>query len=247
MLPAIKSEFRKLLTVRTTYLFILAVLAIVVFFAGYISGYRADAYSLQQSNLLSQQSTSAIVFVGFLLAFVGLLQAGHEYRYNTIMYTLTEVNRRYKVLLAKILVISAFAVVMSAIVLLFSPLCTVVGVHLAGKEIATQNFHVWNTVWTCLFCGWGYAMYALILLLILRNQIGAIITFLLLPLMGENILMLLLKDNSKYLPFTALQSVAAPSSLGNHTDSGHQALVVLVYVVIGLLVSLVLFTRRDAN
>ncbi len=90
-------------------------------------------------------------------------------------------------------------------------------------------------------------MYAFILLIVLRNQIGAIVTFLLVPLIGENILSALLKNNTKYLPFNAVQSIADPGSLGNHTTSGHAAVTMLVYVAIGLLVSLVLFTRRDAN
>jgi len=81
----------------------------------------------------------------------------------------------------------------------------------------------------------------------LRNQIGAIVTFLLVPLIGENILMALLKNSGQYLPFTALQSVSAPTTLGNHVTSAHEVLVVLVYVSVGLVVGSVLFIRRDAN
>ncbi len=247
MLPSLKSEFRKLLTVRSTYFIVLTSLLITVLVAGFIQGFRGEPASLRSPTLLAGESSGAIVFVGFILAFAGLLLAGHEYRYNTITYTLTSANRRYKVLLSKFLVITVFAALTSLLIMFFSPLCTIIGVHLAGKHIGPQSFDIWPLLWRCVFVGWGYAMYAFILLMILRNQVGAIVTFLLLPLIGENILTLLLKHNSTYLPFSALQSVIGQVNPSNPTTSGHQALVVAVYVAVGLLVSAVLFIRRDAN
>jgi ABC-2 type transport system permease protein len=247
MIPAIRSEFRKLLTVRSTYINVAISLAIVALFAGFGSGFRMDAASAHNTGYLMDQSTSAIVFVGMILAFVGLLLAGHEYRYNTIMYTLTATNRRYKVLVSKFVAITVFAIVTSLLVAFFSPLCTIIGAHLAGKTLGPQHYEVWPIIWRSIFTGWGYAMFAYILLLSMRNQIGAIVTYLLVPLIGENILMQLFKNIGKNLPFTALQSVAQPTALGNHTTSAHSVMVVLIYVVAGLLVSTVLFVKRDAN
>lgn len=247
MFDTIRSEFRKLLTVRSTYAIFGSVAAITIFFAGFIQGFQAEPALLGDSHLLMSQSTGAVVFVGFILAFAGLLLAGHEYRYNTIMYTLTSSNRRLKVMLAKLLVVTTFAVVTTLFITFFSPLCTIIGVHLHGHTLAHQEFYFRSILWQCLFCGWGYTMYAFILVTAMRNQIGAIVTFLLIPLIGENILSLLLKSNTKYLPFTALQAVAEPNGLGNHANSAHQALVVLVYIGVGLVLSTVLFQRRDAN
>lgn len=248
MIPALKSEFRKLLSVRSTYFIVGVSLLLVALFAGFGEGVKGDSVNLlKNSGLLASESIHAIIFVGLVLAFAGLLLAGHEYRYNTIMYTLTSANRRSKVLVAKFITVTVFAIVTSLLITFFSPLCTIVGAHLAGKEIGPQVFDVWSVVWRCVFCGWGYAIYAFILMMILRNQIGAIVTFLLVPLIGENILGLLLKSNVKYLPFNALQSVPVPAGMGNHTTSGHAALTVLVYVVVGLVISAVLFSRRDAN
>jgi len=247
MMAALKSEFRKLLTVRSTYFIFVICLAIVALFAGLIEGYQSKPDALHNPGMLASESTGAIVFVGLILAFAGLLLVGHEYRYNTIMYSLTAANRRTKVLLAKLIAVSVFALVCSLVITFFSPLCTIAGAALHGHHLSAQTYDVWSILWRCLFCGWGYTVYAFLLVVILRNQIGAIVTFLIVPLVGENILGLLLKNNTKYLPFTALQSVAAPNSLGNHASSGHQALVVLIYVVIGLIVGTVLFVRRDAN
>jgi ABC-type transport system involved in multi-copper enzyme maturation permease subunit len=247
MIAAIKSEFRKLLSVRSTYFIVLIALAIVALFAGFGDGFRADAFHLRDPNLLASESSNAVVFAGLILAFAGLLLVGHEYRYNTIMYTLTSANRRIKVMLAKFAVITAFALVTGVILVFFSPFCTVIGTHLAHKHLVAQTFHVWPILWHCLFCVWGYAMYAFILITVLRSQVGAIVTFLLIPLIGENILGGIFKSIPQYLPFTAVQAVAAPTNLGNHTTSGHEMVVVLVYLAIGALVSSILFTRRDAN
>ena len=243
----LQAEFRKLLSVRSTYFIVGICLLITAFFAGFIEGFRALPQSLLGPNLLAGESHSAILFVGFILAFAGLLLAGHEYRYNTIYYTLTAVNQRLKVVLAKFIVITIFALVSGVLIVFFSPLCTIIGAHLAGKHIGPQTFDVWTVLAHSLACAWAYAMYAFILLLIIRNQVGAIVTFLLLPLIGENILTLLLKDNAKFLPFTAAQAVVDPSALGNHTTTLQAGLTVLTYVVVGLAVSGILFIRRDAN
>ena len=251
MIGAIRSEFRKLLTVRSTYFIIGISLLITAFFAGFIEGVRVDPANLRNAGLLASESRSAIVFVGLILAFAGLLLLGHEYRYNTIMYTLTSSNRRLKNLVAKVFVVSVFALFTGLLVTFFSPMCTIIGLHFSapvrhGLTLVPQTFTYWPIIWHCVFVGWGYAMYAFILIAIIRSQVGAIVTFLLVPLIGENILAHLLNDNSKYLPFTSLQSIVE-SNIVKGTTPTHSALIVLLYVAVGLGVSAILFARRDAN
>jgi ABC-2 type transport system permease protein len=247
MIATIKSEFRKLFTVRSTYAIFIISLAIVALFAGFGDGYKATATGLQNPEMLMSESSNAIVFVGLILAFAGLLLVGHEYRYTTIMYTLTASNRRLKVLAAKFLTVSAFAVAAGLIVALFSPLCAIAGTHLHGYHMVAQHFDYWSVLWRCAFVGWGYAMYAFILAFIMRNQVGSIVTFLLVPLIGESIIGHIFTKSNNYMPFTMLQAVSSPHELGNHTTTLHAATVALVYVAVGLVVGVVLFVRRDAN
>jgi len=246
MIPVLKSEFRKLLTVRATYGTIIASLLLVMLFAGFGDGYLGSS-ALNTPGVLAGESAQALFIIGLVLAIAGLLLVGNEYRYNTIMYTLTSSNRRIKDLVAKVVAVSVFAVLTSLFMTFFAPLCTVLGAHLHGHHIAPQTFDYWGVIWRCVFCGWGYAMYALILATILRSQIGALVTFLLFPLIGENILGILLKHNMKYLPFNAVGDVVMPTRLGNDTTSIHSLLIVLVYVAVGWLISAILFVRRDAN
>ena len=248
MITAIRSEFRKLLTARSTYFTLLVGLGITVLFAGFGTGVKSPPQAFNDPGLLADQSTSAIVFVGMIMAFIGLLLVSHEYRYNTITYTFTSSNNRLKVLLAKVFAVSVLAVLYSLLIMLFSPLCTIVGAHFSNHTMVTQNFPWVSLLWKCLFVGWGYAMYALLLAAILRNQVGAIISFLFVPMFGETILGLLLKENTKYLPFTALQGVVGQQSMSTHLWSpAHNAAVVTVYVVVTLVVTGILWQKRDAN
>lgn len=250
MFASLKAEFRKLLTVRSTYAIVVISLLLVALFAGFGDGYKAIPISLQAPDLLMGESANAIVFVGLVLAFAGLLLLGHEYRYNTIMYTLTSSPSRLRSLTAKIVAASVFAVITALLVSFFSPLCTIVGAHLHGYHIAPQHYDYWSVVWHSAFVGWGYAMYAFILIALLRNQVGAIVTFLLIPLIGESILGHIFRNTSKYYPFTSLQSVVM-----QHSDKGsttvfspdRSALVALAYIVAGLAISVALFLKRDAT
>lgn len=253
MINSIHAEFRKLFSVRSTYVNFLFCVAIIILFAGIINGFKiSDKANLVDPHFLEREASNAIVFVGLLFAFVGLLLAGHEYRFNTIMYSLTNVNRRWKLLVAKFIAISVAAVIFSVFVALFTPLCDLVGLHLHGHgvHLVPQTFDYWSVIWHCAYVGWGYSMYAFVLMLILRNQVGAIVTFLLLPLIGENIIALLLKSNSKYLPFQSLQNVvlnAGENAQKIAVSTGFSLRVSLMYIVIGLIVGFVLFVRRDAN
>jgi ABC-type transport system involved in multi-copper enzyme maturation permease subunit len=146
MIPSLRSEFRKLLTVRSTYLIILICLAIICLFSGYGEGFRASVPQLRDPNHLVSESYSAILFVGLIVALVGLLSFGHEYRYNGIMYTLTASNNRLKSLLAKFIVVSIFSVFTSVLFALFSPLVNILGVHFAGNTIGPQVFDLWDVL-----------------------------------------------------------------------------------------------------
>jgi ABC-2 type transport system permease protein len=247
MKSAIKSELRKLLTVRTTYVIIIACLLITMLFAGYIEGVRASVPSLSNPDLLASESRSAVLFVGLILAFIGLMQLGHEYRYNTIMYTLTSSNKRLKPFFAKAIVIAMFSVVMGLVITFFSPLCTILGLKIGGHTLGPQQFDYFSIIWRCVYCVFGYSMYAFILVAIIRSQIGAIVTFLLMPLMGENILAALIKDNVRYLPFSSLQGVAVPNAVGGGVSPAQSAFTSGLYIIVGLAVGAYLFQRRDAN
>lgn len=246
----ILSEFRKLYTVRSTYIFLAVCIAITVFFAFYIEAIRLTG-DVTSSDKLAGEVTGAVGALAMLIALVGVLLVTHEYRYNTIMYTLTSANNRLKVLIAKVVVVSVFALLATLFFAALSPLLTYLGLQIKGLDMVAQNIPVWDLLWRSAFHGWGYAMLALVLAFIIRNQVGTIVALVIVSGTVETLLSLLLKHNSGYMPFTALSRVintgeAMPGIAAGFSPE-KSAVIAAVYIAGGLVVAAYLFHRRDAN
>lgn len=249
MIQSIRSELRKLLTVRSTYVIIALCLAVVIFFAFYLEGYRQTA-NVRDPGLLAREITSAANALGIFIAIAGILLMTHEYRYNTIMYTLTASRGRTQTLLAKIIVISLFAVALTLLVCTLAPLLTYLGIQAKGLDIVPQNIPYADVYWRVAFYGWAYSMIALLISALIRNQVGAFAVFLLFPIMAESLLTLLLREKAIYLPFTAMNTVLSTfsQSPGSSTLTPERAaLVTLGYLVVGWAIAWFLFLRRDAS
>ncbi|HSX36429.1 MAG TPA: ABC transporter permease [Patescibacteria group bacterium] len=246
MFPALKAEFRKLLTVRTTYGYVAASLLFVLFFAGFIEGYHLKGVELLNPQLLSQDVVGALTSLPMVFgAVIAILLVTHEYRHNTIMYTLTTSNSRTKVLAAKFITITVFALLLTTAIAVLGPLASILGVHLHGNTLAPQIINYHSLVWRALLSGWTYVMMALVLAVIIRNQIGAIVSLFIIPTI-EQVLGLLVKDNMVYLPFSAQNAILGTPFRGNITHA-HAALVAGGYLLVAWIVAWILFVRRDAN
>lgn len=251
MRSTLRAEFRKILSVRSTYYTLGICLAALIFFAFYAQGIKAVPVDLNKPFYLASQSTQAINALAGFIGLVGLLLLTHEYRYNTIVYSLTAAKSRSRVLLAKVLAVTIFSVVVTLIVSVLSPLFANLGIHMAGHHLAPQTIQLSTVLWHCLFYGWGMAMMALLMAGLIRNQVGAIVAFFLIPGPLEALSSLLLKKNTVFLPFSALNQVlASPETQQGGPNSGHlapgkAALVFLVYLVVGWLITWYLFLKRD--
>lgn len=248
MMSEIKGEFKKLVTVRSTYFIFGFCLALLIFFGFYVSGWRITHTELLDPSNLASDVTSAVATVSVFAALVAVLLVSHEYRYNTIMYTLTSSNSRTKVLLAKILVITGFAIFFTLFFGFLSPIASVLGVHAHHLKLVHQTFHYSTLLWHCLFYGWGYAMAGLVIAALIRNQVGAIITLFIAPATVEGLLGLLLKKNTVYLPFSSLSTVLGQGmNYQNTITPFHAALVFCGYLIVGYAATWYLFLKRDAN
>src|ERR1700690_563954 len=101
MVPTLKAEFRKLFTIRSTYGWILLAFVLVGIFSFYGEGFKDSAQLMQHPKLAEGGSlfiagtiTQMASFVGLFGGIIALLLITHEYRYNTITYTLTASNSR---------------------------------------------------------------------------------------------------------------------------------------------------------
>lgn len=248
MIAELKAELRKLFTVRSTYYFIGFVLVLVLVLAFYASGWRIDKLDLLNPNTLYNDAAGTINFISIFPALIAILLVTHEYRYNTIMYTLTLSNNRNKVLLSKILVMSGFAIVFALIFAFLSPLVSVLGVHAHHLKLVPQTWHYGRLVWHCLFYVWGYTMAGLVLGVLIRNQVGALVALLIGPDTIEGLLSLLLKKKVVYLPFSSLHEVIGMGENFNKTISPLKgAFIFCCYLIVAWAVAWVLFLQRDTN
>lgn len=244
MLANLKAEFRKVFTVRSTYVILLISLALELFFAFYATAYHASPRDALDPNLLSGEVVDAINFLGGLCAIVGILLITHEYRYNTIMYSLTSSKNRIRVLASKYVIISVFSVLFAAGFSMLAPLLAKLGFAAHGVTVAPQTFHVGDLLWRVVFFGWGMSMLALTFAAIIRIQVGALAALFLIPGTVEPLLGLLLKKHQAYLPYSSLNAVLNKSLELSH----HQAaLIALAYIAVGFVITAFLFQKRDAN
>jgi len=264
MKPTLKAEFKKILTVRSTYVISLLFLLLTCFLAFYIQGFK-NAGEIQAMNPVAKlfvagtitQIANTISVAGGLIA---LLLLAHEYRYNTIVYTLTASKSRSKVLASKIIAILAYVFVFSVIGSALALGLVWAGVAASGHVLPHQDINYLTFLAKSVFMAEAYAMAGLVFITLIRNQIGAIAALFILPNTVEGLLSLLLKKNSVYMPFTGLQQVVQPPVV-NGIAAAHKArdiatgyisaprgaLVFLVYLVVAWLVAWYLFLRRDAN
>jgi len=250
MFASLKSEFRKLFSLRSTYIVFGFVLLAIAFFAFYVEGLKPSAVVLQQQpHWLNQEIIDAVTPTAVFLSLASLLLITHEYRYNTIAYTLTSSNSRLRTLLAKILAISIYALAATLVVATLAPLAALLGAHVGHHAIVPQFMYYRETIPKVLFYGWGMAMAALLLGALIRNQVGAIVTFFVVPGPVEALMGLLLKQNAKFLPFTALNQVLSrPETQGtNFLGIGRAAMVFGTYLAVGWIIAAILFLKRDAS
>jgi ABC-type transport system involved in multi-copper enzyme maturation permease subunit len=253
MLANIKADFRRVLTIRSTYIVILISIALIGLFAFYGQGIRygdtvktaSGALPPVPATYLQQSVADAVNALGLFIAIIAVLLMTHEYRYNTIMYTLTASNSRSKTLFSKIFVVTVVSIFLALLFGLISPLATALGLTVKGIDITPQSFYFKDLLWHVILYGWGFAMAGLLFAVLIRHQIGVFVTLMLFPTTVEPLLTLVVGETrSHYLPFMALGAVI------NHNDKitdTRAALVFLGYLIVGWIVGWILFVKRDAN
>jgi ABC-2 type transport system permease protein len=266
MMPALKSEFKKLLTVRSTYGWLLLALVLVGIYTIYGEGFN-DASNLLKSHAPGPSASLFVAatinqmanFISVFGAIIALLLITHEYRHNTITYTLTASNSRSKVLLSKIIAVICFVFVYAVILTALGLAMIYLGLALSHHVLPHQDINYLTYIGKSVFNAEGYALAALLFGTLIRNQVGSFAALFIIPNTVEGLLSLLLKTSSVYMPFIALQQVVqtpvVPGSHPAHPDSNglgsltplHGAEVFLAYLIVGWIITWYLFLRRDAS
>lgn len=140
--------------------------------------------------------TVGVPFALFLFGALGVQIIGQEHRFNTIRPTFTAVPQRWRVLVAKLLVVGAATAVVALVMV---AVCAAIGSAMLD-DFAIDDLDqrvVWGTVlfsvgWTGLGMGVGA---------ILRQPIAGMLVLLLEAFVVENVLQAVVKGSRPWLPF----------------------------------------------
>lgn len=247
MLSLLKSEIRKLLTIRSTYV----ITGLAVLLAAGVNFYLAAfkvTEPIGKDAVASGVITGTLSFVAIFAAVVAMLMVTHEYRYNTIYYSLTSARSRTQVLFAKFLVFTLYCLKFTALIALVSFIAMLIGLKVSGHDLPAQQIDWWHLIWTNVYYVWGNAAFAAVIGFLVRNQVGAIVAYFVGTSAVEGLLSLVLKENSIYMPFMALGRVGGQySPLLESASVGKAALVSGAWLAVSWLIAWILFVRRDAN
>jgi hypothetical protein len=251
MMPTLTAEFRKLCTVRSTYGAAALAFVVTAALAAYLAGWHATSADLAKRDFLATRVADPIALVAIIGTVVGVLVVTHEYRYNLLLYTQTATNNRNKVLAAKLVVVTTFAVVLSVGVDLVALAASSMAAHLVhGRELAPQTLGYGDLLWRTVLYGWGYAIAGFAIALLVRNQVGTLVTAVVLFGPAEGILSEAFGTYGYLLPFTALANVLG-SKLSNEAlvsvSHPRAALAFLIDITIVVSVGWLAFVRRDAS
>ncbi len=200
--------------------------------------------TLQREIVMNSFSTMAV-----MLVIIVILQIIHEYRHNTIMYTLTTSNSRTKVFLAKTTTLLLYAGLVGLIGVAVSVITYYFLLNQYDLTMPAQNLEWGGALLRGLLYIWAFMSVGAIIAWLSRSVAMAIAAILIFPSTIESLLTLLLKENSIYLPFSAMTQIVLynpnnpPESLG----FAQALLVTAIYLAILYPVTWYLFLRRDAN
>lgn len=252
MMSAIRAEFRKLVTIRSTYILTAFTLALVTFLSIYVFGYQQGSQPATSPIYMADTLYNLLgTFVTFAVI-IAILHIAHEYRYNMISYTLTSTPNRLKVLGSKVVVLLAYTTLVSFVILAIAYFGSKFGLSLRNVTLVPQQLDLAQVAWQYLAYAWGYVLAGVILAVLIRGVVGSIVAFFLIPT-AEGILSLILKTDTKYLPFRSLDAIAAtpnpaPFAADIQVLSHTAALGVFsVYLVIFGGIAIYTFLNRDAN
>ena len=244
MNAALRSEIRKVLSLRSTYVIIGLLALFTLIMNGWVMGYKHDQLD---NTFVTELIRATFQGTSFLLGLIVLLQITHEYRYSTIYYTMTLARSRTTIFFAKVLVATLIMLTGAALFTVLGVASGLAGVAVSGDSVGAQSIAWSNLLTHGGVYAWGAVMYALIIGFIFRNQVGAIVVYLFGANIAEQLLWLLLKSNAGYLPFRALEGTLMQGQMEGTFNPEKSMAIVLGWIVLAGTTAWFLFRYRDAN
>lgn len=259
MSDALRYEWTRIRTLRSTYWLVgmgLLVTAVIAFIFALVT--RNEPLDTQITTTVLLGGGDFATFIPIFIAIIGIFATGHEYRHGTIQPTLAALPQRSTLLTAKILVVSAVAIVLVALSLAIN---LVIGLVFWG-EMPSLGDPVNQVIPGYFVMVILNGMLGLALALLFRGVPVALIVLFVVPLVVETLILGLslipaldwLVPVVKFLPFSAGKRLIAtePFNAGpgapdfDILDRWQSGGVFAAFVVIILAVAWYLFQKRDA-
>jgi ABC-type transport system involved in multi-copper enzyme maturation permease subunit len=223
-----------------------SILALLIagFFAFYGTGIKGGP--VYASNALESVGLNAVSIVGIFVGILSILVICHEYRYNTIYYTLTASNSRLKVFFAKLITIALYGVAITVLTVAFSIGVMILGAHIAGHDLGMQSIDLYSLAWRTLVYMVGAAWLGLLLGFLSRSQVFAIVAYFVIPSI-EPLIHTFLKVSNNYLPSASMNQILQTTPSNGVFSPLASAGIFYLYLLIAGIVAAVLFVRKDAN
>lgn len=239
------AELRKILTIRAFYVIMAFIFILPIgLMSFYIYGIRDVSRGAENAMVLMNVMNNAAGLIATLLAFVAVLNVGHEYRYNTILYAFTGINSRLKVVMAKLIVLLGLGIAVTVFGVLLSTAAFYLGQNIHGVSTVAQSMPEPLMYIRMLAAVLATIALAYFITFLVRSFAFAIAFVLIVPSTVEPLLTLVIKENTKYLPYTSISNLTAINST---VPYGTSAMVVAAYFVGLLVLTGLLVNRRDAN
>jgi ABC-2 type transport system permease protein len=254
-LGAIRSEWIKLRSLRSTWWSLLATVVIIVGLGGLFSALRAHRFGSEGRGFFlidpTQISLRGVFLAQLAIGVLGVLVITGEYSTGMIRSSLSAIPHRTPVLIAKAVVFAAIALVVTTTATFCAFLLGQQALASTHQQASLSTPHVVRA-----FVGAGLYLTLIGLLAVglgflIRSTAGAIATLvgivLVLPLLAEALPEPYSLDVRQYLPLSALNQIISaahpdPDLLAPWAGLGITAL----YAAAALIAGLVALKRRDA-
>ena len=250
MIAALRYEWTRFWTVRSTYIMLILSLVLSAGLSFLIAQVSQGSNDNGGPALIDwfTSFSAPMTFAAVLASVLGAQAIGQEYRFGLIRLTLTEFPNRIIILIAKILMV----ILAGILIALVSYLGSWIGLAVhglptppAGVTVPDSTFFVRGIVFVVL---WALSSFALAG--ITRQTAIGIAVPIVSGLIVENILIGFLSEKAEWLvqhlPWSSAGRWAGDQGIGN-TPSGWSALATFgVWVAVLLIAEVVVFLRRDA-
>ena len=246
----VNSEWIKFSSLRSSWITLAITIVVQISFGALLGWDQGQSFAtLDEEGRARSSVLEGYILAQLVIGVLGVLFVSGEYGTGMIRSTLTAVPRRTPVVLAKLIVFGAVALVSMSV--------AAVGAFYAGQAVLSSYGHASSVTAAGVFRSiLGTAVYLAVVGLIggalgwiFRSTAGGIATLfgllLVIPLMMQTLSWTWLTDLGKYLPSEAGGSIISTYQVPGSLTPGTGLIVLLGWVLATLVAAVVLLKRRD--